>query len=302
MHLKLAGARRIWAPPATHCAFTDLVRSQGGWLCAFREATDHHSADGSIRVLHSPDAVDWTPAALLSLPEEDLRDPKLVALPEGRVALICGSVQSTPEGKRVRTLLFEAWASAVPRHREIGEPGLWLWRLTFGPSGLALGLSYRPHQFVCLHATRDLESFETLAPQLLAEGRPSEHGMAFLDDGRAVCLLRRDPGTGLVGVAKPPYRDWSWKDLGARIGGPCLVRAPGNRLIAGVRLHDGEVRTALCELDLDRGCLEERLALPSGEDTSYPGMVLEEDRLTVSYYSSHEGPTAIYLANVCLSS
>jgi hypothetical protein len=40
--------------------------------------------------------------------------------------------------------------------------------------------------------------------------------------------------------------------------------------------------------------------LPSSGDTSYPGLVLEGDRLLVSYYSSHEERTAIYLAEIDL--
>jgi len=38
------------------------------------------------------------------------------------------------------------------------------------------------------------------------------------------------------------------------------------------------------------------VTLPSGGDTSYPGLLWHEERLWVSYYSSHEGKTSIYLA------
>ena len=37
-----------------------------------------------------------------------------------------------------------------------------------------------------------------------------------------------------------------------------------------------------------------------GGDTSYPGMVWHDGLLWLSYYSSHEGKTAIYLARVKL--
>jgi hypothetical protein len=42
------------------------------------------------------------------------------------------------------------------------------------------------------------------------------------------------------------------------------------------------------------------LELPSGGDTSYPGMVWHEGILWMSYYSSHEGKTSIYLARIRL--
>lgn len=44
----------------------------------------------------------------------------------------------------------------------------------------------------------------------------------------------------------------------------------------------------------------ETLKLPSGGDTSYAGMVVSDNFLWISYYSSHEGKTAIYLAKVAV--
>ena len=38
--------------------------------------------------------------------------------------------------------------------------------------------------------------------------------------------------------------------------------------------------------------------LPSGGDTSYPGIARDGDSVMVSYYSSHEGRTSIYLARL----
>ncbi|MBI3468200.1 MAG: hypothetical protein HY000_34785, partial [Planctomycetes bacterium] len=70
------------------------------------------------------------------------------------------------------------------------------------------------------------------------------------------------------------------------------------RLVAAVRLYDGKVRTSLCWVDPEAGKLDECLTLPWGGDTSYAGLVWHDDLLWVSYYSSHEGRTSIYLAKV----
>jgi hypothetical protein len=40
------------------------------------------------------------------------------------------------------------------------------------------------------------------------------------------------------------------------------------------------------------------LELPSGGDCSYAGLAWHGERLWVSYYSSHEGRTRIYLAKL----
>jgi hypothetical protein len=45
---------------------------------------------------------------------------------------------------------------------------------------------------------------------------------------------------------------------------------------------------------------EPLLTLPSGGDTSYPGMVWHDNEIWMSYYSSHEEKTAIYLARIKL--
>ena len=51
---------------------------------------------------------------------------------------------------------------------------------------------------------------------------------------------------------------------------------------------------------MSRDGYEPVLTLPSGGDTSYPGLVWHDGLLWMSYYSSHEGKSAIYLAKVKL--
>jgi hypothetical protein len=51
-------------------------------------------------------------------------------------------------------------------------------------------------------------------------------------------------------------------------------------------------------LDVEKNTIEPILSLPSGGDTSYPGLVWHDNVLWVSYYSSHEGKANIYLAKV----
>jgi hypothetical protein len=135
------------------------------------------------------------------------------------------------------------------------------------------------------------------------EGHPNETSIVFQPDDTALCLLRRDgdPGSGKLGVARLPYTKWDWKDLGAKIGGPHMIQLPDGRLVAAVRLYNGAVRTSLAWIDADTGQLTEFLKLPSGGDCSYAGLVWHNGLLWVSYYSSHEEKTSIYLAKVGLS-
>ena len=133
------------------------------------------------------------------------------------------------------------------------------------------------------------------------EGRPNETTLRFLDDDTMVALVRREEGTrsAMIGHAAPPYTEWTWADTRTRIGGPNLVVLEGGVLLAGGRRYGERTATALWQVGLD-GSAAELLVLPSGGDTSYPGLLVRGDELWVSYYSSHQGSTSIYLARLRL--
>src|SRR5262245_44462648 len=80
---KLVEVKKVW-DQAPHNAFTDLIRFQDRWYCAFREGAGHAAGAGKVRVLTSADGDKWEAAALLEWPDVDLRDPKLSLTPDGR--------------------------------------------------------------------------------------------------------------------------------------------------------------------------------------------------------------------------
>jgi hypothetical protein len=299
----LVDVRKIW-DAAPHNAFTDLVRWREHWWCVFREGQRHVSPDGAIRVLASADGTNWASAARITSPRGDLRDPHAVVAPDGRLMIYGAIALPVPSPVTHQSAVWfsgdgKTWGEPM----DVGDPNVWLWRITWrGDQALGVGYDTAGGRSVRLYSSHDGRRFETLVPTLSAEPEPNEAGLAFLPDGTCLCLLRRDgsPGTGKLGRAEPPYRDWTWQDLGVRIGGPQLLRLPDGRLVAAMRLYDGGARTALAWLDAEAGKLREFLKLPSGGDCSYPGLVWHDGLLWVSYYSSHEGKAAIYLARVKL--
>jgi hypothetical protein len=154
----------------------------------------------------------------------------------------------------------------------------------------------------CLYRTSDGKTWEVILDNAYPEPEtyPNESSLVFEENGKAYCLLRRDKGplTGLLGISHPPYTEWEWKAMGERIGGPKMIQLSEGRFLAAVRLYDEKVRTSLCLVDPAGASLTEYLVLPSGGDTSYAGMVEDHGELWISYYSSHEEKTAIYLARV----
>lgn len=312
----IVDVQRIW-DEAQHSAFTDLVRFEDRWLCVFREGEGHVSQGGALRVIESLDGRNWKSAAKLTSAIADLRDAKLtVSQPaDGSTQLMlsgAGALHPPSDVKHQSYSWFSGDGRTWSEAQSIGEQDFWLWRTTWHQNtAYAVGYATnRSDRMARLYRSEDGKRFETHVGTLFDAGYPNESSMVFLNNEACYLLLRRDPfegdsGTAQLGYALPPYTEWSWQDLGVRVGGPQMLALPDGRLVAAVRLYDGHVRTSLCWVDPQQGRLREFLRLPSGGDTSYPGMVWHADHLWVSYYSSHESPgntftSAIYFAQVAI--
>ncbi len=315
----LLDVQRIW-DQAPHNAFTDLIRFRDRWYCAFREGRNHWGpgAQGKVRVIASDDGKQWQSAALFSDPDQgDLRDPKLSISPDNKLMVIYFrrfNPTRFPEQSEQMYMRLSSDGIEWTDQAEIGFPNRWLWRVTWH-EGKAYGVSHggppdkppfsgdRSGELV---VSEDGKLFTPLADF----GSGGESTVRFLPDGTALCLRRSSSprNQGLIGSSSPPYKKWEWKDLETQIGGPDMIRLPSavaaraglddGRLVAVARLYDGPRRTSLCWLDPNQGTLTEALKLPSGGDTSYAGLVWHDDLLWISYYSSHEARSSIYLARV----
>jgi hypothetical protein len=301
---KLVEVRRIW-DQAPHNAFTDLIRFEGRWICVFREGRAHVSPNGALRVITSRDGRNWKSTALVTSPKYDLRDAKITLTPKGELMLNGAGMIATAK-VRYQSM---TWFSKDGGHtwdpgRAIGDPGFWLWRVQWhGGAAYTMGYSTerdRQIRTLRLYKSATGRNFKTLVPKLTAPAGCGEDKILFLADNTALCLLRHETGNKMaqLGHSQPPYTEWKWSDLNLRIGGPNMIQLPDGHILAVARLYRGGTRTSLCWLDPKKGTLTETLKLPSGGDTSYPGLVWHKGMLWISYYSSHEGKTSIYLAKV----
>ena len=102
-----------------------------------------------------------------------------------------------------------------------------------------------------------------------------------------------------IGESPAPYRDWKWTPAGMFVGGPNFIMLPDHSLIvSGRQLNPSPTGAKTFIGRMDATSITPQLILPSGGDTSYPGLVWHKNQVWVSYYSSHEGKTGIYLAKV----
>lgn len=305
---ELIEVNKIW-DQAPHNAFTDLKFWNDRFVCAFREGRSHVSADGKVRVLTSTDGREWRPAALVALDGYDLRDAGLSITPRGRLMLNGGAAPRPADDVRVPTGTFVSFsddAETWTKPTIVVQPGRWLWRVTWH-DGKAYGVAYsangKPAGLSRLLVSDDGLDYHVLVPTLLDDGWPTEATLRFDEDGTLFCLQRRDGkeplNTAMLGVSEPPYTEWQWNNLGMYFGGPNFTQLPDGRWIAAGRIRrDSGSKTELAWLDVNEKKLKPLLQLPSGGDESYPGLVWHDGVFWVSYYSSHEGKTSIYLAKV----
>jgi len=310
---EIISCQKIW-DAAPHNAFTSLVWFRDQWFCAFREGAGHVSPDGAIRILRSGDGSTWQSAARITMDKADLRDLGLAVTANNQLALVAAAawhkpIQNKDGTKETHQTFFwtspdgETWTDATP----VGDPNYWIWKLTyFGPDiwGMGYATGHAVDQPLRLYGGKHLAELKKITEIPAPEPGAwlTESSLTFGPDGTMYCLQRRDPHTaqGLLGIAHPPYTQWTWKPLRVGIGGPALVRLQDGRLVGIVRLYD-PIRTGVGEINPETGTFTSWLTLPSGGDCSYAGVVEWDGLLWISYYSSHEGKTSIYFAKVTLT-
>jgi hypothetical protein len=310
LKLELVSVKRIW-DQAPHNAFTDLTFWKDQFYCAFREGRSHVSTDGRIRVLSSKDADTWSSAGLIELAGYDLRDAHLSVTPDNRLMLLGGAAPRQKDNESAPTGSFVAFSSngtEWTKPQIVVEPGRWLWCVTWH-KGRAYGVAYPASQgepYIELLTSTDGIAWQSLVPKLYGVGFPNEATLRFDPSGTCHALVRRDkhadePYSAVLGVSRGDYTQWQWHDLGPEFngfGGPNLIPLSSGHWLAAGRMHQDGPHTALCYLDVTNHAMTKLLKLPSGGDTSYPGLLWHNGLLYVSYYSSHEGKTSIYLAKI----
>lgn len=318
LKVELLDVKKIWNQ-APHNAFTDLTRWKEQFYCAFREGRGHVSTDGRIRILCSKDADEWSSTGSIALDGYDLRDAHLSVTPDNRLMLLGGAAPRKTDGQSAPTGSFVAFSkdgTEWTKPQIVSEPGRWLWCVTWH-KGKAYGVSYsagKGSPNLELLTSDDGLAYRPLVPKLYGEGRPGEVTLRFDASGTCYALVRRDklndqPYSAVLGISRGDYTQWQWHDLGPEFnafGGPNLLQLPAGPgsteltevWLAAGRMHQDGAHTVLCYLDMAEHKMTKLLKLPSGGDTSYPGLVWHNDTLYLSYYSTHEGKTSIYLARV----
>jgi len=288
-----------------HNAFTDLVQWNGLFYLCFRHGESHASMDGDIRIMTSPDMKTWTPNATLDTYGDD-RDPKFVVAGEklyvyfGVWDLVHRSGADLPDRGVVRSYFVstedgKTWSKI----QGVYEPGFWLWRIRHhdGYFYSAAYTAVRPKPDT--RETRILRSADGLNWELVSlltkDRLAGEADLLWRPDGAVWVLTRTGDKAGDAEwfTSDADMKTWTSKATGARIHAPAFATWKDRVFVAGRDYQSEGSTTKVWEI-VD-GNVVERLLLPSGGDTSYPGLIPDpkadangSPTFFITWYSQHE--------------
>jgi hypothetical protein len=316
--LRVSSIRKVY-DDGDHNAFTDMCRFRGRIYLTCRSCPGGHMLFDSSRiiVLSSEDGSRWEAVHSFSVPGRDTRDPHFLVFGE-RLLVYTGTWLVPSEGQErdlndhlgfaAHTGDGTAWTSPVMLE---GTYGHYIWRAAaHGDRAYLCGR--RRREFAAripgetdtqLIQGAMLTSDDGLIWRhhaLFTEEHGNETAFLFQPDGAVLALAR---GTSEVAarlcLAKPPFDRWERVELQRNVGGPMLASWGKHYLVGGRRTLGDQPRTVLSWIVDDT--LVDCAELPSDGDNSYPGFVeVSPTRALLSYYSSHEGSTSIYLAQLDL--
>jgi hypothetical protein len=295
-----------------HNAFTDLCLFKGSLYCCFRQARNHVSDDGIIWIF----TLNLTGKVLakmsLRMANYDLRDPKLSVSPEGNLMLIAyarGVNQGTAKlaSKNMNWVSSDGLSWSSPK--SFAKDNWWLWRIRWH-NDQAYGFAYnRAANSIDFYQGHPRRAFHkqvsgALSLQKHQLAYPNESDL-FFNDKQCFAIVRRDADSfsAQLGISQFPFKTWKWLDLKFYLGGPVMAFLNDNvAIVAGRVQRKNSLVTAVFTLNLSSGKVLQKLYLPSAGDNSYPGMVIIDSTLYLSYYSSHkDNKSQIYLVKILLS-
>ncbi len=294
--------RKVFAN-GKHNAFTAFVRFRGELWLAFRSGADHNSGDGDIVVLRSRDAKSWTEALRLNV-EPDDRDPQFVAT-ERRLFLYDPAMRGPDLTTYVTTTDDgEKWTKPQP----VYEPRFIIWKPRVH-DGRFYSAAHKKDEVSGgkgreVHLVRSDDGLDWKKISTIRAGNwESETTMYFAPNHHATAFLRQKYGSPPAQVLEsdPPYLEWKSRpaDVGHFSGHSVHTFRDVTYLLTRTMDYAKREAGSMIYTFAD-GKLTPYCRLPAGGDCAYLEAVEDGDDMLVSYYSSHEGSTNVYLAIVPL--
>jgi hypothetical protein len=264
-----------------HNAFTDLLYWQGYFWLAYISSPSHFASKQSrVVILRSKDLKQWQEMARFSGNGQDIRDPKLAIIQDQLVLYALLNKQFDPEPYKTITAHSVDGATWSP-FKDVTPEGWLLGRPVTRDNATWFAPAHRiDHGTAILLRSMDGVTWD-IHGTIHANDRADETAIQLLPDGHMLAVTRIEAGGGIFGDveagtqisrADAPYTTWT-----------------SVRPLLGQGSAVGRKRSALFLVEENARELIHLTDLPSAGDTSYPGAVIVNGKLFISYYTNAPG-------------
>lgn len=287
---------KIW-DNANHNAFTTLVTFDGYLYCAFREGNSHRSFDGKIRIIRSKDLKNWKSVGLISSKNEDLRDPKMVILDNQIILLFVSRTQD-------KHYSYTYSSSDGLKWKYLDKTNdTWRWNATIYDNTIySVGYSGIDKEGQIYKTTNGVNWYSVKKPFFKNKySQTSETKLFFTSKGKMFAIARNEKGNqhATLGTSNFPYSNWSWQDLGIRLGSPAGIMLNDSTILAVARTYN-PMRTSMLKIDVNDASYKLLSHLPSSGDCGYADISIFNNEYYISYYTMDKKSKkmSIYLIKV----
>jgi hypothetical protein len=305
---------RVAYQESRHKAFTDITFFDNQFFLVFREADKHaYGEDGIIQIFNSMDGLQWNLIKEIIQPGIDLRDPKFAINGNQLSIYIHGS---TYENQKIKSfsgynlkysetngwqqpenVLLDNLATVT---NKISGNEAWPWRITWHENK-AYTVGYDGNEIFDIYKSDNGLFFKKQNVFSKVDKAPSEATIRVNSKGEFYVLVRRDKGPALLGKSKNPTEKWDWFSeiqIDNFRGPNFLLLDDDTILFSGS--HYAYVYLGV--FDLKTNTYKKVIDIPSFGDGSYPGMVVIDGILWLSYYTSFENKegSSVYVAKINL--
>jgi hypothetical protein len=290
-----------------HNSNTDMTYWKGNFYLVHQNSPYHMgTSDAKLVVRRSADAKNWTVIKEINVPGEDIRDPKFGIIRGRLLIYVLKNIGFEPEPYGT-AVTYTSDGTSWSRLSDLKPEGWLFWRPKTRDGKVWYTTAYwKHHGKSILLKTTDGLTWEIVSA--IHEGdRNDETDMEFLKDGRILATARLEGDRSwhqgsmdaktLIGISSPPYKKWETRySTLTRLDGPVLFPYR-DRVFAVARFDPegytkwygmssllGRKRTSIYEVT--PAGLARLSDLPSAGDTSYPGIVMKDGFLYISYYTS----------------
>lgn len=270
-----------------HLGFPDITKFENNWYVSLRLSEGHMPEKmGNVLIYKSNDLKKWELEQVYTQNGYDIRDPKLLVA-NNKMYIHFNSTTISPYGESRNDYISEynqyskKWNNATKINKNSDKKS-WFWRITYH-NGKFYTISYSAGKIQLFESSNGID-FKPIynydSNSILTESTLRFH------DYKAYILIRVNRGgETLLGVSdENSLTSWTFKTLAINeIGGPNFLFYNNYIFLSGRNID----RTSLFSYNLNTSLFTDTgLSFPSGGDTGYPGMLIENDILYLVYYSA----------------